>query len=341
MVWFKVDDGFYDHHKVFDAPDGVVALWVRAGSWSARYLTNGFVPSNLPARLCDDPEPAVRGLVDRGLWIRTRDGFQFHDWTDYNPTSDQVKAVRAKAQRRGAMHRDTVLLDAVRARDGDECRYCGKIVNWADRRSTDGGTYDHINPEGPNTTENLVVACRGCNSRKGQRTPDQAGLTLRPPGRIQSGFNPDQKHNESFSDPRPDPTRPKKVEAPLRSASVRSRASPATDGDAFEEFYAAYPKHVGRKAAVEKWRKAVRDGADPAEIIAGAKRYADERRGENPRYTKHPATWLNQGCWEDEAAPPTREQPSGADATIQRLYDRAAAYNAHNPHGGEQRYLTD
>jgi hypothetical protein len=29
-------------------------------------------------------------------------------------------------------------------------------------------------------------------------------------------------------------------------------------------------------------------------------RYAAERRGEDPRFTKHPATWLRKGCWSDE-----------------------------------------
>jgi hypothetical protein len=36
VTWFKVDDSFYDHPKVFDLPDSAVALWTRAGCWSAR-----------------------------------------------------------------------------------------------------------------------------------------------------------------------------------------------------------------------------------------------------------------------------------------------------------------
>ena len=35
--------------------------------------------------------------------------------------------------------------------------------------------------------------------------------------------------------------------------------------------------------------------------LAGAQRYAAERKDQDPKYTKHPATWLNGGCWEDEA----------------------------------------
>lgn len=106
MTWFKVDDSFYDHPKVFDLPDSAVALWTRAGCWAARNLTDGFVPARMPARLCDDHDSAVRALIDRGLWKRTRGGYQFHDWDAYQPSSDDVKNLRAKraeAGRRGGL----------------------------------------------------------------------------------------------------------------------------------------------------------------------------------------------------------------------------------------------
>lgn len=96
MTWFKVDDSFYDHPKVFDAPDCAVALWTRAGTWSARNLTDGFVPSGMPARLCDDPDTAVRELVRRGLWSRSSGGYQFHDWATYQPSSAETRALREK-----------------------------------------------------------------------------------------------------------------------------------------------------------------------------------------------------------------------------------------------------
>jgi hypothetical protein len=104
MTWFKIDDTFYDHPKIFDAPDCAVALWTRAGTWSARNLTDGFVPAGMPARLCDDPDTAVRQLMTRGLWQRTRGGYQFHDWADYQPSAEAVKKLRetrAEAGKRG------------------------------------------------------------------------------------------------------------------------------------------------------------------------------------------------------------------------------------------------
>lgn len=96
MTWFKVDDSFYDHPKVFDAPDCAVALWTRAGTWSARNLTEGFVPASLPARLCGDPDTAVRDLLHRGLWSRASGGYRFHDWNVYQPSKEAVEDLRRK-----------------------------------------------------------------------------------------------------------------------------------------------------------------------------------------------------------------------------------------------------
>lgn len=68
--------------------------------------------------------------------------------------------------------------------------------------------------------------------------------------------------------------------------------------ETFEDFWAVYPRRVAKKAARRAWEKALKD-ATPAEIIRGAERYRDSP-SRSPRYTKHPSTWLNGGCWEDE-----------------------------------------
>lgn len=58
-------------------------------------------------------------------------------------------------------------------RDGYRCVYCGSPKHL---------TLDHLLPRargGPNSWKNLVTACQPCNSTKGDRTPEEAGLTLR------------------------------------------------------------------------------------------------------------------------------------------------------------------
>lgn len=58
-------------------------------------------------------------------------------------------------------------------RDHFRCAYCA--------RPTPPLTIDHILPKsrgGGDTWENLVCACVRCNNRKGDRTPDEAGMRL-------------------------------------------------------------------------------------------------------------------------------------------------------------------
>ena len=57
---------------------------------------------------------------------------------------------------------------------------------------------------------------------------------------------------------------------------------------------------MAKEAARKAFAKAAVNGTDVEALIAGAQRYAVERQGQDPKYTKHPATWLNAGCWEDE-----------------------------------------
>ena len=51
------------------------------------------------------------------------------------------------------------LRQAVRRRDGDECRYCGKLVFWSGRRGKRSGTYYVTDGSESSTAETVVVAC--------------------------------------------------------------------------------------------------------------------------------------------------------------------------------------
>ncbi|MBF0586324.1 HNH endonuclease [Prosthecochloris sp. N3] len=56
-------------------------------------------------------------------------------------------------------------------RDNFQCQYCGR----RDRQLT----IDHVVPRskgGDDTWENLLTACSVCNSKKGDRTPQEAGM---------------------------------------------------------------------------------------------------------------------------------------------------------------------
>jgi 5-methylcytosine-specific restriction endonuclease McrA len=176
---YWLDDGFDTWPQVIRAGSAGVGLYVRCGCWIARNLTDGHVPAEV-ATMYGTPE-WIRRLVEVGLWETDGQGYRdvFY-FTMGNPTAETVRARRAMAARRQALTRDPALREAVRTRDRDRCRYCGVTVRWSDRKGAKGGTYDHVDPAGPNTFDNLVVCCRGCNSAKRDRTPSEAGMTLRP-----------------------------------------------------------------------------------------------------------------------------------------------------------------
>ena len=68
----------------------------------------------------------------------------------------------------------------------------------------------------------------------------------------------------------------------------------------FATFYSAFPLHKEKEAAFRAWTKALKRGIDPEHMIAAAHKYASERKAAGYEYTKHPATWLNKGCYDDE-----------------------------------------
>lgn len=67
----------------------------------------------------------------------------------------------------------------------------------------------------------------------------------------------------------------------------------------FDAFWAEVPTKVGKDAARKAFKAAIKK-TDLETIIAGIRRYAASRAGEDPKYTAHPATWLRAGRWQDE-----------------------------------------
>ena len=74
--------------------------------------------------------------------------------------------------------------------------------------------------------------------------------------------------------------------------------SPST-GDAFERFWSVYPRKIGKQSA----KRAFDRVKVPLETLVTAverQKCSDQWTQNNGQFIPHPATWLNQGRWDDE-----------------------------------------
>jgi len=92
---------------------------------------------------------------------------------------------------------------------------------------------------------------------------------------------------------------------PTSASKPQMKAEAAAFEAAFEEeFWPAYPRKDDKGRARKAFLSVIKSKkATVAELVNGAMRYAAEREGEDPKFTKQPATWLNAEAWLN-AAPP-------------------------------------
>jgi hypothetical protein len=99
MPWFKVDDRLYSHPKWLAASMPARGLWTTAGSWCAGNSHDGLVPPHA-LKLLGGTRRHATELVTVGLWEVEGDGWRFHDWCHFQPSTEQVEADRQAARER-------------------------------------------------------------------------------------------------------------------------------------------------------------------------------------------------------------------------------------------------
>jgi 5-methylcytosine-specific restriction endonuclease McrA len=138
--------------------------------------------------------PVSRSLVllwnDNARVVNPQDYrlYTWADWAELIPREDElfIQAVRMRLRvpevvaltkyDRLPTNAVTFSRRNIYKRDRYTCQYCGA------QPGTEELTVDHVIPRaqgGISTWENCVLACVGCNKRKADRTPDQAGMPLR------------------------------------------------------------------------------------------------------------------------------------------------------------------
>lgn len=113
MSWAKFDDQYPDHPKIVEVGPLGLALHAAATCYCARYLTNGFVPTAMMNRLVSFDGISINNnavtnkeitdkLIQVGLIEIVPGGYLVHDYLEYNPPAEQVKAERERNRARQA-----------------------------------------------------------------------------------------------------------------------------------------------------------------------------------------------------------------------------------------------
>lgn len=200
MPWYRNDDDEYDSPIVLAVGNAAYGAFQRLRGYASKHRTDGWVPAATAREICSRAELSSLLTVRVGkgaalvhapgdscaclgegvVWPRGADGevgYVLHGFLRRNPSRAENDVDRAKRREL----KDPQLRAAVKARDCDLCRYCAVTVRWADRKTGRGGVLDHIDPRAADGARNLVVACRSCNGRKKDCTPEAAGMVLLPP----------------------------------------------------------------------------------------------------------------------------------------------------------------
>jgi hypothetical protein len=85
----------------------------------------------------------------------------------------------------------------------------------------------------------------------------------------------------------------------------------------FERFWFVYPRKVGKKEAYRAFNKANK----PVQLLiaaVNAQMQSEQWNKENGKYIPNPATWLNQGRWDDQV---TRKAGNRFMQIAEALYD--------------------
>lgn len=99
MTWVRIDDALWSHPKMLELPSGAVRLWLFALCWSGQQMSDGRV-SHACVRLLGGKKTDVEKLVSAGLWDVAEDGFQIHDYLEYQTPRAKVQAEREAAKER-------------------------------------------------------------------------------------------------------------------------------------------------------------------------------------------------------------------------------------------------
>jgi hypothetical protein len=105
MSWVRIDDKAWSHPKLAGLSGNAVRLWLFALCWCNQQESDGHVPATMLRVLGASPKVAAE-LVAAGLWEVVEDGWQFHDYLNYQPSREQLASQRNATKERVTKYRE-------------------------------------------------------------------------------------------------------------------------------------------------------------------------------------------------------------------------------------------
>lgn len=123
-----------------------------------------------PLMVCSVERAFILVYLNKSEMLKSANGFKLHSATKAFPKPSVIRLNRyINAPRKGV----TLTRQNIFKRDNFECQYCGTKRDL---------TLDHVIPSsrgGAQAWHNLVTACKRCNAKKGDYTPDEANMPLK------------------------------------------------------------------------------------------------------------------------------------------------------------------
>lgn len=152
------------------------------------------------------------------------------------------------------------------------------------------------------------------HARERQRVRRESRRDNQVDSRRESRNREEKRREERDKEPPLPPTNGTVVDLPKRDPA---RLTPSECERTFNEFWEAYPRRIGKKAARSSWDRATRS-ATPEAILAALRAALPELSKKDAQYIPHPTTWLNQGRWEDETSKAAASAPTARCFTCRK-----------------------
>lgn len=145
-----------------------------------------------------------------------------------------------------------------------------------------------------------------------RKTPQNAEEVRQTPQNA-SSLSPSYSHSLSHS-----PSEAEEETEPKKPSLAVARC------DRFDEFWAEYPRKIGKADAKRAWTTRLKKGADAGVLISAVSTYVAyiERNSIETKFIAHPATWLRQGREEDVLTDEPRASMSTGQRNIASVLNR-------------------